>query len=220
MVRTQCWIMVLLFLLTKLSAMTPVRWYIYKTFLGLTSSGNTMTNWGRKGGRERGRREGEREEGTEGRRKEYTNLSNADCFALDLCSKIKNLFYCAGLTTFPTKKPLFIILIHILLFLSPFVASVKYIFLNIFKEATISNILMLVALIFLTLISSCPNASEMEITKKLLIIDDFLLLMGSTNFILYFWGLVFSSVIYTCQHIWVLQTKRAKEDRYASYKVK
>lgn len=79
---------------------------------------------------------------------------------------------------------------------------------------------MLIALIFLTLISSCLSASEMETTKTLLIIGDFLLLMGSMNFLPYFGGLVFSSVIYTCHYIWVLQTKRAKEDWYAIYKVK
>lgn len=79
---------------------------------------------------------------------------------------------------------------------------------------------MLIALIFLTLISSCLSASEVEITKTLLIIGDFLLLMGSMNFLPYFGGLVFSSVIYTCQYIWVLQTKRAKGDWYASYEVK
>lgn len=71
----------------------------------------------------------------------------------------------------------------------------------IFKETTINNILMLIALIFLTLISSCLSASEVEITKTLLIIGDFLLLMGSMNFLPYFGGLVFSSVIYTCQYI-------------------
>lgn len=56
----------------------------------------------------------------------------------------------------------------------------------IFKETTISNVLMLIALIFLTLISSCLNASKMEITKNLLIVGDFSPLMDSTNFLLCF----------------------------------
>lgn len=125
------------------------------------------------------------------------------------------------------EKCLFNILIHVLLF-TVIISSLykihifkhfltKYTFL---RKNTISSIFMIIALIFLTLINLCLNASAKDITKKLLIICYFLLLMDPTTFLLYIFRLVFSSIIYTCQHIWVPQTKRAKEEWYASYKVK